>query len=383
VNWAEVGLGEVSKLSYGKALQGYVPDQDTDHAVQVFGTNGPIGWATNALSESPTIIVGRKGAYRGIHFSNGPSWTIDTAFYTQIDSNRVDMRWFFYRLLLVDINRMNSGGAIPSTSREDFYAVKIKLPDLGAQNRMAGILSAYDDLIENNQRRIVLLEEAARMLYREWFVRFRFPGHEHVRIIDGIPEGWGIFGIEEAYEGLFDGPHATPTPSDEGPVFLGIQNIRETGGLDLSSIRHVSEADFPRWTRRVTPREGDIVFSYEATLNRYALIPRVLRCCLGRRMALIRPKEEYRAFLFLHMFSDAWRRVIAGRVLVGATVDRIPLTSFPSFPILLPARKVAGAFGEAVEPQFKLIETLVEQNQKLIQARDLLLPRLMNGQIIV
>ena len=88
--------------------------------------------------------------------------------------------------------------------------------------------------------------------------------------------------------------------------------------------------------------------------SRYALIPRGLRCCLGRRMALIRPKEEYRVFLFLHMFSDDWRRVIAGRVLNGATVDRIPLTSFPSFPILLPARKVAVAFGETVEPQFKL-----------------------------
>jgi hypothetical protein len=100
-------------------------------------------------------------------------------------------------------------------------------------------------------------------------------------------------------------------------------------------------------------------------------------------MALIRPKEEYRLFLFLHMFSDAWRRVIAGRVLIGATVDRIPLTSFPNFPILLPERKIAAVFGETVEPPFKLIETLVEQNEKLIQARDLLLPRLMNGEIAV
>lgn len=190
MSWAEVSLGEVSKLSYGKALQGYVADQDADHAVQVFGTNGPIGWARNALSEPPTIIVGRKGAYRGIHFANSPSWTIDTAFYTEINSKRVDMRWLFYRLRLVDINRMNSGGAIPSTRREDFYAVMIKLPDLDAQKRMAAIVSVYDDLIENNRRRTSLLEQAAQMLYREWFVQFRFPGHEHVKIIDGLPEGW-------------------------------------------------------------------------------------------------------------------------------------------------------------------------------------------------
>jgi type I restriction enzyme S subunit len=275
------------------------------------------------------------------------------------------------------------GAAQQNINISNVELLRVPFPLIREQEEIVRILSAYDDLIENNRRRIALLEQAARMLYREWFVHFRFPGHEHVKIVDGLPEGWRIIGIEEAYEGLFDGPHATPAPSDEGPVFLGIQNIHETGGLDLSSIRHVSEADFPRWTRRVTPREGDIVFSYEATLNRYALIPRGLRCCLGRRMALIRPKEEYRQFLYLHMFSDDWRRVIAGRVLNGATVDRIPLTSFPSFPILLPTRKVAVAFGETAEPQIKLMETLVEQNQKLAQARDLLLPRLMNGEIAV
>jgi type I restriction enzyme S subunit len=293
-------------------------------------------------------------------------------------------RYFFNssvgRPLILSVAR---GAAQQNINISNVERLSVPLPPMREQAAIVSIISSYDDLIENNRRRIALLEEAARMLYREWFVHFRFPGHEHVKIVNGLPEGWRITGVEEAYEGLFDGPHATPAPSDEGPVFLGIQNIHETGGLDLSSIRHVSEADFPRWTRRVTPREGDIVFSYEATLNRYALIPRGLRCCLGRRMALIRPKEEYRQFLYLHMFSDDWRRVIAGRVLNGATVDRIPLTSFPSFPILLPTRKVAVAFGETAEPQIKLIETLVEQNQKLAQARDLLLPRLMNGEIAV
>lgn len=304
-----------------------------------------------------------------------------------VDPAKADARFIYYyfssRDAIQKIINQNSSSGVPHINLTALRNFLVPAPALREQKRIADILAPYDDLIENNRRRITLLEEAARMVYREWFVRFCFPGHEHVEIINGLPEGWRISGIEEAYEGLFDGPHATPTPTDEGPVFLGIQNIRETGGLDLSSIRHVSEADFPRWTRRVTPREGDIVFSYEATLNRYALIPRGVRCCLGRRMALIRPKKEYRVFLFLHMFSDDWRRVIAGRVLIGATVDRIPLTSFPSFPILLPVRNVAVAFGETVEPQFKLIETLVEQNQKLIQARDLLLPRLMNGEIAV
>jgi type I restriction enzyme S subunit len=234
-----------------------------------------------------------------------------------VDAQKADARFIYYyfssAVAVQKILNQNASSGIPHINLTTLRNFLVPVPGLREQQRTADILAAYDDLIENNRRRIALLEEAARMLYREWFVRFRFPGHEHVKLIDGVPEGWRIASIEEAYEGLFDGPHATPAPSDEGPVFLGIQNIRETGGLDLSSIRHVSEADFPRWTRRVVPSEGDIVFSYEATLNRYALVPRGLRCCLGRRMALIRPKGDYRFFLFLHMFSDGWRASYRGK----------------------------------------------------------------------
>ncbi len=103
---------------------------------------------------------------------------------------------------------------------------------------------------------------------------------------------WQTVTIKEVYAGLYDGPHATPRPSEFGPIFLGIKNVTETGQLDLSDIRHISEEEYPRWTKRVEPRYGDIVFSYEATLNRYAIIPKGFRGCLGRRMALIRPDES-------------------------------------------------------------------------------------------
>ena len=84
---------------------------------------------------------------------------------------------------------------------------------------------------------------------------------------------WSRCPIREVYLGLFDGPHATPAPADEGPVFLGIKNITEDGRLDLADIRHISEAEYPKWTKRVVPQPGDIVFTYEATLHRYAIIP--------------------------------------------------------------------------------------------------------------
>jgi type I restriction enzyme S subunit len=144
--------------------------------------------------------------------------------------------------------------------------------------------------------------------------------------------------IRDLAVGVYDGPHATPPLASDGPIYLGIGNITEDGHLDLSSVRHIAESDFAHWTKRVTPRADDIVFTYEATLNRYAIIPEGFRGCLGRRTALIRPdtnKVDPR-FLFYSFFGKEWRDTIEANRLSGATVDRIPIATFPDFPIRVP-----------------------------------------------
>lgn len=126
--------------------------------------------------------------------------------------------------------------------------------------------------------------------------------------------------IKEIVLGIYDGPHATPPEAESGPVFLGIMNVTEEGRLDFSQIRHISEQDFPKWTRRVTPQMNDIVFSYEATLHRYALIPEGFRGCLGRRMALVRPNTEkvVPRYLYYYFLSNRWRSVVESNVISGA-----------------------------------------------------------------
>lgn len=150
--------------------------------------------------------------------------------------------------------------------------------------------------------------------------------------------GWKKYKIEDIITGLFDGPHATPTPSESGPIFLGIKNLTDDGRFDLSEIRHISENDFSDWTRRVIPSIDDLVFTYEATLNRYGLIQKGMRCCLGRRMGLLRLDKSvvYPKFLLYYFFTSEWRQVINQNLLVGATVNRIPISEFPKFPINLP-----------------------------------------------
>lgn len=164
---------------------------------------------------------------------------------------------------------------------------------------------------------------------------------------------------------FYDGPHATPPLSDDGAVYLGIKNLTEAGHLDLSQVRHIAEDDFPKWTKRVEPKPGDIVFTYEATLHRYAIIPDGFRGTLGRRIALIRPdlSKIDRRYLHYYLLSPQWRRTIEQRINVGSTVDRIPLTEFPDYPVPLPPL----AHQRAVVAALAAIDDLIENNRRRIE----------------
>ena len=164
--------------------------------------------------------------------------------------------------------------------------------------------------------------------------------------------------IEDYCLGIYDGPHATPTEAGDGPVFFGIKNITDDGALDLSEIRHVSEEEYPRWTRRVTPQAGDVVFTYEATLHRYAIIPDGFRGCLGRRVALVRPDPNQvdSRYLLYFFLSRGWRQVIEGNVVTGATVNRVPLERFPSFPVALPRLRIQQQIADILSAYDDLIE---------------------------
>jgi len=130
---------------------------------------------------------------------------------------------------------------------------------------------------------------------------------------------WPKVPLKTIYKGFYDGPHATPAESDEGAIFLGIKNVTESGRLDLSEIRYIAEADLGKWTKRVIPQKDDIVFSYEATLHRYARIPEEFRGCLGRRMALIRVNPEIANidFVFCYFLGPFWRCEVEKTFLVA------------------------------------------------------------------
>lgn len=172
------------------------------------------------------MILGRKGqGPLGVEWCPWPFWVIDTAYYATVDSQRIDLRYFYFLTKFIGLNHLKDGTSNPSLNRAVFGQQGVPLPPLQVQQRIAGILSAYDELMENSQRRIRLLEAMARALYREWFVHFRFPGHEkRARVpspLGDIPQGWEMKPLFELTKVNYGKNLPTKKLADDGayPVY--------------------------------------------------------------------------------------------------------------------------------------------------------------------
>lgn len=165
---------------------------------------------------------------------------------------------------------------------------------------------------------------------------------------------------------IYDGPHATPPKLDSGFIFLGISSLGFDGRIDSSHFEFISEDSFKKWTKRIEPRYQDIVFSYETKLGVAAIIPKNLKCCLGRRMGLLRPKEGVDPrFLLYAYLAPEFQKTIYERTFHGSTVDRIPLKDMPNFPISIPRLEVQKAITAVLSSLDDKIDLLHRQNKTL------------------
>ena len=174
--------------------------------------------------------------------------------------------------------------------------------------------------------------------------------------------------IKEICE-VYDGPHATPKKTVDGPVYLGIDAITDDGKINAKEFAHLSEEDYIKWTKRVTPQYGDIVFSYEATLGRYALIPKDFYGCLGRRLAIIRnvSKDIDTLWLYYYFLSPEWKQFIQSKIIKGSTVNRISVEDFPTYTVpnisITVQRKIANILSK-IDEKIALNNNIIENLQQ-------------------
>jgi type I restriction enzyme S subunit len=290
---------------------------------------------------------------------------------------------FFAQVILSDKpNSLRSGAAQPQLPIRDIKQIEIPLPNVPTQQRIAFILSTYDDLIENNRRRMSLLEDAARQVYQEWFVRLRFPGREHTRIVDGVPEGWGRTALANLCESIDYGYTASAEREEIGPKFLRITDIVPSL-IDWDTVPFCPIEE--RKLEKMLLREGDIVIARTGATVGYAkrLHKRHPNTVFASYLVRLRMKPEVDNLMVgVFVESDSYKNYVLSHV-SGAAQPNANAKVLAGVEILVPPQLIQRSFHEFVEPLVDQREILQIQNQKLRIARDLLLPKLMNGEIVV
>ncbi|WP_296641399.1 restriction endonuclease subunit S [Roseinatronobacter sp.] len=298
------------------------------------------------------------------------------------DPEQLDQRYLFHVMRGPEFQgRMKSfasGSAQPQIPIRDLKHVPVLLPPLPTQQRIAAILSAYDDLIETNTRRIAILEEMARRLYEEWFVHFRFPGHEEVEFDGDLPKGWSVKTLNDIAS---VNPEAIKPKT--APERINYIDIASVSPGRINSVQELAFADAPgRARRKVT--DGDVIWSCVRPNRRsHALVLEPAEDTVASTgFAVLRAKEVPFSFLLASVTTDAFVDYLTNHA-TGAAYPAVKQSDFEASEFILPERRLIEAFDRTVEPMLRYVHKLDQKNANLRAQRDLLLPKLVSGEIDV
>ncbi|MBF0502928.1 MAG: restriction endonuclease subunit S [Candidatus Riflebacteria bacterium] len=391
-DWRESTWGEEISLEYGKALRDY---DTVSGKFRVFGSNGPIGWTSQPLAPGPGVILGRKGAYRGVEFSWTPFFVIDTAYYV-VPKTELDMRWLYYAIKYHKLGEIDDGSPIPSTTRAAVYVRDLHVPSLAEQKAIAHILGALDEKIELNRKMNATLEGMSRALFQSWFVDFDpvrakldgrspagmdevtadlFPASFQDSALGHIPQGWtaGCIGdiATNPKRGIQPSYIAANTP------YIALEHMPRRcialGDWDDSADVASGKSIFHR---------GEILFGKLRPYFHKVGVAPIDGVCSTDILVLAPRNPEWFGFLLGHVSSDA----VVYFTDLASTGTKMPRTSWgdiSSFKVTLPPRPIAAAFTKAIESTIEHIIASVHQSRTLATVRDTLLPKLLSGELRV
>ncbi len=366
--------------------------------VPIISSSGITSFHNVAKQIGPAIIIGRKGTLGSVHFYSGEYWPHDTTLWSK--EIKGDPRFVYYLLQTMKLEQYDVGNANPTLNRNHIHRLDVPIPPPTIQQKIAHILSAYDDLIENNLKRIKLLEEMAQITYEQWFIRMKFPGHETTPIDaeTGLPEGWSHLSVGSLLQHEIGGGWGKEELSQEFSESAYVIRGTDFDGLstgELSNVPYRYHKKSNLASRKL--KHGDIIFevsggSHYAGVARNAFVDGELLEQLNDSVMcasfckLVRADELRNAYLLYHFFKFL-RSIKATEVFEIRSASNIVNYNWTAFlkfqQIPFPADVISNEFQELVAPIHKQLYQLGKQNQLLKEARDILLPRLMTGMINV
>ena len=355
-----VKLGNIAKFRYGK-----MPDKDKflDDGYPVFSGYRITGYYSEYMVENPTLIVVARGVggTGDVKISPPKSYITNLSIIVDLDESVADMRYLYYQFVCNNLRYLDTGAAQSQITINNLSKHKALLPRLVIQKRISSILTTYDNPIENNNKRIKLLEQMAENLYKEWFVRFRFPGYEDVEFENGIPKGWEVKKIKNCVKRLpFNRLYKRNELESEGKVIVIDQSSAEFLGYHNDEPSHCASIDKP------VLLFGDHSCKFVLMIREFSLGENVVPFISENENKL----NDYYLFYAVH------------KIIVTEEYKR-HWGRFTGMKILVPDYELQIVFADFIKPIIQEQNNLWNEIQLLIKQRDMLLPRLMSGKLEV
>ena len=339
--------------------------------------------------EKNDILFSMAGIYLGkislVGEKDYPANTNQAVAVIRLKPNICNLDYLYYYMIqkrfTAYVNSITAQAAQPNINLEQIGNLKVKLPDINEQNSIANILSAYDDLIENNNKRIRILEQMAEKLYKEWFVRFRFPGHENSEFENGLPKGW-----ERKKIGFYYNTCSGGTPSREHDEYFtdGVFPWVKTGEIKDSIIidaeEYITKKAVSKSAAKLLPAKSVVMAMYGVNIGFLAYFDRVMTC--NQACCVFLEKRDFSSKHYLFHYLKSIREYLL-LIAFGAAQQNLSQDLIKKVKIIMPTDDIVKSFEKQVDYIYNQIKLLITKNQNLIKQRDLLLPRLMSGKLEV
>jgi len=397
--FAENKLGKLLRFANGRTS----PERADGRPFPVFGSNGVIGWADETNSEAGSLIIGRVGSYCGsLYLAKEKCWVTDNAIRANSKGGN-DPQFLFYLLSTLNLNNWRAGSGQPLLNQQILSNIRVSVPPPKKQRAIASILGALDDKIDLHRRMNETLEAMARAIFRDWFVDFgptraKMEGREPYLASeiwglfpdrldeDGKPEGWERLPLDQSFDFL-EGPGIRNwqyTNSESGVRFINIRCIKNND-LVLGTANRIADDEANGKYRHFHLAENDIVVSTSGTLGRWAIVRKShLPLMLNTSVIRFRPLTQITNLSFLWQFisNPSFMKELEMRA-SGSVQKNFGPMHLRQMSVLYPGEKVIKAFAGLCTPNLEAWLRNLDESNTLAQTRDLLLPKLMSGEIRV
>ncbi len=380
--WRETTLGSVCELKRGYDLPAR---ERVDGGVPIVSSSGITGHHVTAKVRGPGVVTGRYGTLGEVFFIAEDFWPLNTALYVR-DFKGNDPHFVAALLRSLDLGKNDGAAAVPGINRNQLHLLPVRYPDTDTQSRIGLVLSTLDALIRNDRRRIDVLEQMAQAIYHEWFVRFRYPDHESVPLVDSalgpIPDGWHVTTLGECSTALVDGDWIE-TKDQGGSAYrlLQVSNIAVGGFRETGNYRYVTEETFRR-LRCTEIKIGDLLISrMPDPVGRAWLVDHLAEPAITAvDVAILTPSSPAMGSYLDKVLNSDQQLAHAEAVATGTTRKRITRTVLGQSSVLAPPSQLLNSYHRCVSDGAALYGRLRLASAALSAMRDLLLPRLVTGQ---